>query len=88
MSRLHTRIASQAANHRQAMGAYHPHGTTDTPMMMPMTRVLFNGGGADVEQMLGITTPLGAVIPATAPGRFGQVTLTPSQRLPSPAMWH
>ena len=87
MSRLRTRIVSQAGNTRGAQAGYHPYGTADTPMTMPMTRVLFAGGGADVEQMTGIVTPNGAVIPATAPGRYGQVTLTPSQRMPSPSLW-
>jgi hypothetical protein len=89
MSRLRSRIASQSAGHRQAQAAYHPHGTVDTPMTMPMTRVLMGGGGISVEQMTGIVTPTGAVIPATAPGRFGQVYLTSSLgQMPSPSFWH
>ena len=89
MSRLHSRIANQASGSRAAMGQYHPHGTRDTPMTMPMTHVLFSGGGADVQQMTGITTPGGAVIPATAPGRFGQVTIAPATgQMPSPSWWH
>jgi hypothetical protein len=44
-------------------------------MVMPMTRVYFAGGGAWVEQMMPIVTPSGAMIPATAPGRYGQVAI-------------
>lgn len=89
MSRLHNRIKSQAGAAREAAGDFHPHGTADTPMTMPMTRVQFGGGGAMVENMTGLVTPNGAVIPATAPGRFGQVTLSPQAgQLPSPSLWH
>ena len=66
MSRLHRRIISQAGAARAAAGSYHPYGTADTPMVMPMTHVYFGSGGADVQQMLGITAPDGRVIPATA----------------------
>jgi hypothetical protein len=56
-------------------------------MTMPMTRVVFNAGGAALEQMTGLVTPNGAVIPATAPGQFGQVYLTPMPgRMPSPSL--
>lgn len=89
MSRLHERIKSQAGAARAAAGEYHPYGTPDTPMLMPMTRVQFGGAGALVENMTGLVTANGAVIPATAPGQFGQVHLTPWQgQLPSPHMWH
>jgi hypothetical protein len=89
MSRLHSRIAGQAGAARAAAASYHPHGTPDTPMTMPMTRVVFGGGGAQVEQMTGLVTANGAVIPATVPGQYGQVYLTPMPgRMPSPAMWH
>jgi hypothetical protein len=89
MSRLHSRIVRQHTNHRVAQAQFHPHGTVDTPMTMPMTRVQFGGGGAMVEQMTGLVTANGAVIPATAPGQFGQVTLTPALgQMPSPSFWH
>jgi hypothetical protein len=87
MSRLHSRIAGQAGAARAAAGEYHPRGTPDTPMVMPMTHVEFGGGGAMVQQMTGLVTANGAVIPATAPGQFGQVYLTPSPgRMPSPSL--
>jgi hypothetical protein len=90
MSRLRSRIAGQAGAARAAAGEYHPRGTADTPMVMPMTHVYFGGGGAMVQQMTGLVTAHGgAVIPATAPGQFGQVYLTPMPgRMPSPGMWH
>lgn len=92
MSRLHSRIVSQAGAARAAAAEFHPYGTADTPMSMPMTRVQFGGGpvaGAMVEQMAGLVTANGAVIPATAPGRYGQVHLSPQPgRLPSPSLWH
>jgi hypothetical protein len=76
MSKLRRRIVGQAGNARAAAAEYHPYGTSDTPMVMPMTRVYFNAGGGQVEQMAGITAPRnGAVIPATAPGTYGQVHL-------------
>lgn len=87
MSRLHDRIATQAGAARAAATEYHPAGTPDTPMTMPMTRVLFSGGGADVEQMTGLVTANGAVVPATAPGRFGQVTISPTPGLPGTVFW-
>jgi hypothetical protein len=87
MSRLHRRIAGQAVAARAAAAEYHPHGTADTPMSMPLTRVQFGGGGAMVEQMTGLVTANGAVIPATVPGRFGQVYLTPAPgRMPGPVL--
>jgi hypothetical protein len=89
MSRLHKRIISQAGAARAAAGAYHPYGTADTPMTMPTVLVQFGGGGAMVQQMTGLVTANGAVIAATAPGRFDQVVLSGAPpRMPSPSMWH
>lgn len=87
MSRLRNRIHGQAGAARAAAAEYHPHGTPDTPMTMPMTRVFFGGGGADVEQMIPLVTASGAAVPATAPGRYGQVVLSPSGRMSSPSIW-
>jgi hypothetical protein len=54
----------------------HPAGNADTPMVMPMTAVYFGGGGAWVEQMAPIVTANGgAPVPATGPGRYGQVAI-------------
>jgi hypothetical protein len=73
MSRLHRRIAGQHRAAAAAAGEYHPAGTADTPMVMPMAHVRFEGGGAMVQQMAPLITANGAMIPAIAPGRFGQV---------------
>ena len=75
MSRLRRRIIGQSRNVTAAAGDYHPHGTADTPMTMPMVHVEFGGGGAMVQQMTGLVTANGAMVPATAPGTFGQVHL-------------
>ncbi len=75
MSRLHSRIAGQAAAARAAAAELHPWGNADTPMVMPMTLVQFGGEGAMVQQMMPLITSNGAMIPATAPGTFGQVRI-------------
>lgn len=73
MSRLRSRVAAQPAAARAAAEGYHPHGTADTPMEMPLARVVYAPGGMTVEQV--ITAPDGRMIPATAPGTFGQVSM-------------
>jgi hypothetical protein len=87
MSKLHKRIIGQAGAGRAAAAEYHPHGTPDTPMTMPMTRVYFGGAGADVEQLVPLVTANGAAVPASAPGRYGQVTLPTTRRMSSPSIW-
>lgn len=73
MSRLRDRVARQPAAARAAAAGYHPHGTADTPMVMPMVKVTYSPAGMTVQQV--ITAPDGRMIPATAPGRFGQVCM-------------
>lgn len=75
-SRLHSRIAGQHGANAAAMGAYHPHGTADTPMIMPMVHVQFSGSGAQVQVMAPLITPDGRTVPATAPGRWDQVSVS------------
>lgn len=75
MSKLHRRITGQAGAAAAAAGEYHPHGTSDTPMTMPLAHVQFGGGGALVQQMAPLITANGAMIPATAPGLFGHVAI-------------
>jgi hypothetical protein len=75
MSRLRTRLVSQAGNAAAGAGEYHPAGTADTPMVMPMVHVYFDGGGGHVQQMAPLVTANGAMIPAVAPGMFGQVAI-------------
>ncbi len=75
MSRLRKRVIRQAGGAAAAASSHHPYGTPDTPMLMPMVRVVFGGGGASIEQMVPIVTANGAPVPATAPGRYGQVAI-------------
>ena len=66
------RIASVGSANYEAMGAYHPAGTPDTPMVMPIHRVIMTADGATVERLTPMVTNQG-VIPASAPGQWGQV---------------
>jgi hypothetical protein len=81
VSRLRSRIVGQHGAQRHAQAAYHPWGTADTPMVMPMVHVQFGAGGAAVQVMhtIYVGTGTGAVpLAATAPGQFGQVALAGS----------
>lgn len=83
MSILHRRIARQAGNagasaaeYVNPMGTGHPGAAAnpDTPHVMPMVHVYFNQDGALVQQMRGLVTSNGGIIPAIpAPSRFGRV---------------
>jgi len=57
----------------QAMGDYHPWGTRETPMLMPLALVTQSDAGIAVQDMTPIITADGAMIPATAPGSWGQL---------------
>lgn len=70
---LRRRIAGVGNNQQQAMGDYHPWGTADTPQTMIITRVQINASGAQVERMTPLVAPNGEMIPASAPGQWGQV---------------
>jgi len=72
MSKLRNRIASVGSANYEAMGNYHPAGTADTPMVMPIHRVIMTADGATVERLTPMVTNQG-VIPASAPGQWGQV---------------
>lgn len=76
MSRLRSRIIGQHGAARAAQDGYHPYGTADTPMVMPMVHVQFGPGGAAVQVMAPLITANGAMIPAVAPGQFGQVSVS------------
>lgn len=80
MSSLHRRIAGQPAAAAAAGSGMHPWGNADTPMEMPMVRVQVNPGGVAVEQLVPLITANGAPIPASAPGRYGQVAMTGNAR--------
>jgi len=47
MSILHNRIISQ--HNLVPMGDLHPHGTGDTPMVMPLAQVTYQAGGLGVS---------------------------------------
>lgn len=72
---LHHRIAYQHGSNQAAMGAYHPWGTSDTPMVMPIVRIQVRPGGVAVEDMVPIygAGPTRGPIPATAPHTWFQL---------------
>lgn len=79
VSRLRSRIIGQHGASRHAAAAMHPYGTADTPMTMPMVHVQFAGGGAAVQVMAPLYVPSGGgavPVPATAPGQYGQVSVS------------
>ena len=76
MFKLRSRILGQHGAHRAAQQGMHPWGTADTPMEDPMTHVQFGPGGAAVQVMTPLITAGGAMIPATAPGQYGQVSIS------------
>lgn len=71
--KLRRRIAGVGNNQAQAMAAYHPYGSADTPMTMPIHQVIMTGSGAQVQRLTPLVTANGAMIPASAPGTWGQV---------------
>jgi hypothetical protein len=73
VSRLHRRIMAAGQGMPAAMGDYHPVGTPDTPMVMPLSLVSRTDAGLTVQDMTPLITADGAMIPATAPGSWGQV---------------
>jgi hypothetical protein len=70
---LRRRVAAVGNNQAQAMGDYHPWGTADTPQTGVLTRVEINASGAQVERLTPLVAPNGEMIPASAPGQWGQV---------------
>lgn len=73
VSTLQRRIAGVGTTLNQAMGDYHPWGTAATPQEMVITRVQVTADGASVERLTPLVTANGAMIPASAPGHWGQV---------------
>jgi hypothetical protein len=76
MSTLRNRILRQHRAAADASNGMHPWGTPDTPMVMPMVMVEMGPQGGRVQQMAPLVTANGAMIPATAPGRFSQVAIS------------
>lgn len=72
---LHERIAYQHRSNELAMGDYHPYGTADTPMVMPLVLVQVQPTGVAVQDMAPLYTGgIGhAPIPATAPHKWFQL---------------
>jgi hypothetical protein len=75
VSMLHNRMAGQSRNMAAAMGTYHPAGTPDTPMVMPMDLITVHPHGVISYQPY---TPVymgsaGTPVPAIPEGVWGQV---------------
>jgi hypothetical protein len=78
---LHHRIKGQAANHAAHMAAAegHPSAATVSGItQMPVSMVLVNPVSSNyatlaMQEVLPIVTADGAMIPATAPGRWDQL---------------
>lgn len=68
MSRMRDRLASNDGG-----AAFHPYGTGDTPMTMPLALVRISDGGMSYQSMHPLWTADGAAVPATAPGSWGQL---------------
>lgn len=63
MSILHNRVTSE----QYLSGpAYHPVGTSETPMVMPMSSVTYANGQVLYGTLHPLTTADGAVVPAAA----------------------
>lgn len=75
MSKLRSRIVSQAGNSRAAQQGNHPAGNADTPMVMPMVHVYRGQQVTAVEQVVPTapaSTPSGAVgAPGLEQGTYG-----------------
>lgn len=71
--RLHHRITRQASNHAEAQAGYHPWGTPDTPMVMPMHRTELTPIGATFEEAHVIIAANGAPIPGVSNHAWGTV---------------
>lgn len=74
-SKLHRRISGTGDVLNQAMGAYHPYGTPDTPMTTPLALMTYSANGGSVEMLTPLITANGAIIPASPPGYFGHVPM-------------
>ena len=60
------RFARQPAAQARVNETYHPWGTADTPMVMPMTLVQVGSTGIAYQDMHPLVMPDGRMIPATA----------------------
>jgi hypothetical protein len=83
--RLHHRITGMGGNTQQVMasatpmGQQHPSGTAATPMVMPIAQVLVYPAAVQgysviaYHELVPIWAPGGEAIPASMPGRWGQL---------------
>lgn len=78
--RLRHRVAAMGTMQQQAQVAagYHPVGTAETPMVMPVAAVVVSAAQGQYVTLGSMEySPLftadGAVIPAVAPGRWAQL---------------
>lgn len=67
------RFAYQSAAQGKVNESYHPVGTADTPMVMPMTRVQVGSTGLAYDELTPLVMPDGRMIPATAPHTWFQL---------------
>jgi hypothetical protein len=75
---LSHRIMGQAVNHQVAMGDQHP--AVPAPMMTPLAWVTVNPVDNNyvtlaMQDLAPLVAADGAMIPATGPGRWGQLAL-------------
>lgn len=78
-SHLRNRVINVGSNTATVMGSYHPAGTKDTPMVMPVAQVTMTAADAHgystvmYEDLTPIWATDGAAVPATTPGSWGQL---------------
>jgi len=74
---LHHRIKAQAGNYQAAMAGGHP--AVPGPMLLPVTVITVNPTSSNyvtlaAQDLVPLTTADGAMVPATAPGKWDQLT--------------
>lgn len=67
------RFARQPSARTRAEQSYHPYGTPDTPMVMPMRLVQVGSTGIAYTDMHPLVMPDGRMIPATGNGEWYQL---------------
>lgn len=67
------RFARQPSAQARVNEDYHPAGTGDTPMMMPMHRVQIGSTGLAYDELTPLVMPDGRMVPATAPHTWFQL---------------
>lgn len=71
---LKRRLAGVESNQAAAMGSYHPAASIPGGMTMPMTLTIVTADTVQVHECAPLYAgPLGAPVPATAPGRWFQL---------------